>query len=387
MKKILLGSTALVAAGMIAGGAAKAEDQPIAVSVGGYYQSAFAVIDQNNEGDSAGTSTRNEVANATNTTAFGQDVEINVGGSATFDNGLTAGFKFAIEGNAAGDDSTTADERFVFFRGNWGQIQVGSAESARQAFTNFAPGGSGIFGVNTPFFIFADPGNAAGIFNVHTYDDGLGAEDSMKIVYFSPSFNGFSFAMSYAPSDEGQSQYGDNGRDENGQLIDQVSGAIAFDKDFGGFKMRLAAGYEGYTLDRCGANVAAQNCDDSPASWHAGGTFTIGQVSIGGGYLNTDLVANATSTGSRDREDFDIGIAYWDAMWGVGLQYGRAEQEGVDQLDETFDVVAINGTYILGPGVSLSAQVDVGAFEDNTVSINPNDNDFVQFMVGSSLSF
>jgi outer membrane protein OmpU len=387
MKKILLGSTALVAAGMIAGGAAKAEDQPIAVSVGGYYLSAFAIMDQDNEGDSAGTSTRNEFANNTNTTAFGQDVEINVGGSATFDNGLTAGFKFVIEGNASGDGSESADERFVFFRGNWGQIRVGSTESARQEFTNFAPGGSGIFGVNTPFFIFANPGNAQGIFNVRTYDDGLGNEDSTKIVYFSPSFNGFSFALSYAPSDARQSQYGGNTRDVSGQLLDQVSGAVAFDKDFGGFKMRLAAGYESYNLDRCGSTVASQNCEDSPASWHAGGTFTIGKVSFGGGYLNGDLVSNATSTASRDREDFDIGIAYWDAMWGVGLQYGRAEQEGTDRRDEIFDVVALNGTYILGPGVSLQAQVDVGAFDDDTVSTSPNDNEFFQFMVGSSLSF
>jgi len=377
MKKILLGSTALVAAGMIAGGAAKAEDQPIAVSVGGYYQSAFALIDEDND--------VGELADHRNSTAFGQDVEININGSATFDNGLTAGFKAVIEGNGAGDGSESMDERFVFFRGNWGQIRVGSTESARQEFTNFASGGSGIFGVNTPFFIFADPGNSAGIFNVRTYDDGLGSEDSTKIVYFSPSFNGFSFALSYAPSDANQSQYGGNTRDVSGQLLDQFSGAVAFDHDFGDFKIRVAGGYESYNLDRCSTTAGSQNCDNSPASWHAGGTLTFGKVSFGGGYLDGDLVSNTTAGAGRDRQDFDVGIAYWDAMWGVGLQYGRARQDGTDNLDETFDVVALNGTYILGPGVSLQAQVDVGSFEDDTAG--SLDNDFVQFMFGSSLSF
>jgi predicted porin len=377
MKKILLGSTALVAAGLIAGGAAKAEDQPIAVSVGGYYQSAFALIDEDsNDG---------EFADHRNSTAFGQDVEINIGGSATLDNGLTAGFKFVIEGNGAGDDSESADERFVFFRGNWGQIRVGATESARQEFTNFASGGSGIFGVNTPFFIFANPGNSAGIFNVRTYDDGLGSEDSQKIVYFSPSFNGFSFALSYAPSDRGQSQYGANAREVSGQLLDQLSGAVAFDHDFGDFKIRLAAGYESYNLDRCSTTAASQSCEDSPVSWHAGGTLTFGKVSFGGGYLDGDLVSDSATGASRDRQDFDVGIAYWDAMWGVGLQYGRARQDGTDNLDETFDIVALNGTYILGPGISLQAQVDVGDFSDDTVG--SLDNQFVQFMVGSSLSF
>lgn len=386
MKKILLGSTALVAASMIAGGAAHAENKPIAVSVGGYYQSGFAVISQdNNNGD---------VADHTNPTAFGQDIEIAVQGSATFDNGLTAGFKANIEGNFDFPrTSETLDERFVFFRGSFGQIRMGATESARQENVNFAPGGAGIFGVNTPFMIFADPGNGVGFFNVRTYDDGLGNEDSAKIEYFSPSFNGFSFALSYAPSDAGQSQYGGNGREISGQLLDQLAVGAAFDHDFGDFKIRVSGGYETYTLDRCSTTAGSQNCEDNPASWNAGATLTIGKVSIGGGYLDGDLVANKTPTGAatkgsnRSRQDFDVGIAYWDAMWGVGFQYGRAVQDGfVSGQDDTLDIFALNGSYILGPGVSIQAQVDVGDFQNDAPAAN-NDNQFVQFMVGSSLSF
>lgn len=385
MKKILLGSTALVAAGMIAGGTAQAEDQPIAVSVGGYYQSAFAIIDQQSNDD--------EYANNTNSSAMGQDVEINIGGSATFDNGLTAGFKAVIEGNPTGDDSESMDERFVFFRGNFGQIRVGATESARQEFISWAPGGAGIFGVNTPFFIFGNPGNGSNIYNVRTYNDGLGSEDSQKIVYFSPSFGGVSFAASYAPSDQGQSQYGANAREVDGQLLDQLSVAAAFDHDFGAVKLRASAGYETYNLDRCGATPTVVNCEDSPASWNVGGTLTFGKFSVGGGYLDADQVANATPvTGlvgpGRDRKDFDIGVAYWDAMWGIGIQYGRAEIEGatvaaVDDL--AFDIMALNGTYILGPGVSIQAQIDRGDFENETAGAV--DNVYTSFMIGSSLSF
>ena len=378
MKKILLGSTALVAAGFLAGGVAHAENQPIAVTVGGYYQSAMAVIDQDSDDG--------EFADSTNGTAFGQDVEINIGGSTTLDNGLTAGFKFVIEGNATGDDSTSADERFVFFRGNFGQIRLGSTESARQEFTNFAPGGSGIFGVNTPFFIFADPGNAAGIFNVRTYDDGLGSEDSMKIVYFSPDFNGFSFALSYGPSDRGQSQYGGNNREVSGQLLDHLSGAAAYAGTFGDFKIRIAGGYESYVLDLCPGGAGA--CDDNPDSWHAGATVSFGKVSIGGGYLHQNLVAEDSGGGDRDRTDFDIGIAYWDSMWGVGVQYGRADIDGTNAAiadDLSFDVVEVDGTYILGPGVSIQAAIRLGNFEDDTAG--SLDNEFVEGLIGSSLSF
>jgi predicted porin len=377
-KLALLGASALTAAGSLGAGPARAEDQPIAVSVGGDYQAAFGLIDQDSKDG--------ELADATNTVAFGQDIEINFFGSATFDNGLTAGFKAALEGDSEGDDSETLDERFVFFRGNFGQIRLGATEDARQEFTNFAPSGASIFGVNTPSFIFADPGNAVGIASVTTYDDLLGSEDSGKVVYFSPSFGGFSFALSYAPSDRGQSQYGANGREVAGQLLDQLAAGVAFEHDLGEVAVRLSGGYSTYTLDRCGSTAGSQSCEDSPASWHAGATVTFDKVSIGGGYLDHDLVSDSITGSQRDREDFDVGIAYAEEeAWAIALQYGRVRQDGLDGLDESFDMVALNGSYALGPGVSVQAQLDFGNFEDDTPG--SLDNEFIEFMVGTALSF
>jgi len=391
MKKVLLGSTALVAASFIAGGVAQAENQPIAVTVGGYYQNAMGLIDQDSDD--------NELADETNQFNFGQDVELNVGGNAVLDNGLTVGFKAVIEGNAGGDQSETLDERFIFFRGSFGQVRMGATEGAMQEFTNFAPGGAGIFGVNTPFFIFADTGHAAGIFNITTYDDLIGDEDSLKIVYFSPSFNGFSFAASYAPSDDTNGQYGGNPRSGAagdatgfGTTLDALSLAAAFDHDFGDFKIRLAGGYSSYNLDRCGVTAASQNCEDSPESFHGGATLTIGKFAVGGGYTQRDLVNNASPTGGeRTRYDFDVGVSYWDAMWGVGFQWGSMEQDGAisgTASDLSLDIVELDGSYILGPGVSLQAALRYGQFENDTAQTpDNNDNDFFEFLLGSSFSF
>lgn len=373
----LLGATALSAV-TLGAPAAFAENQPIQVGVGGDYQAALAVIDQ--ESDDG------ELADDTNATAFGQDIEIVINGSATLDNGLTVGFNAAIEGDAEGDNSETLDERFVFFRGNFGQIRVGATEDARQELTTFAPNGASIFGVNTPSFLFADPGNVVDIASVTTYDDLLGSEDSAKIVYFSPSFHGFSFALSYAPSDAAQSQYGGNTRNVEGQLLDQVSAGAAFEHEFGDVALRVSGGYSAYTLDRCGASAADQNCEDEPASWHAGATLTFNRVSIGGGYMERDLVANTAVGQGREREDFEVGIAYAvDEEWAVALQYGRVRQDGLDGLDETFDMVALNGSVALGPGVSVQAQVDLGNFEDDTPGAL--ENEFIEFMVGTALEF
>ncbi|MGE3895578.1 MAG: porin, partial [Alphaproteobacteria bacterium] len=353
-------------------------DQPIEVSIGGDYQAAMGIIDQDSDDG--------ELADDTNSIAFGQDLEIYVTGSATFDNGLTAGFSAAIEGDAEGDDSETLDERFVFFRGNFGQFRLGATEDARQELTNFAPNGSSIFGVNTPSFLFADAGNAVDIFSVTTYDDLLGSEDSIKLVYFSPSFEGFTFGLSYAPSDEGQSQYGANARGVDGQLLDQWSAGVAFEREFGDIGLRVAGGYSGYTLDRCGTTAGAQNCEGSPASWHGGATVTFGQVSVGGGYMTRDLVVNTLTGQGRDRDDYEVGIAYTvEDAWAVGLQYGAVRQDGLDGLDESFDMVALNGSYALGPGVTVEAQLDFGSFDDDTPG--SLDNEFIEFMVGTALAF
>jgi predicted porin len=377
-KWALLGATALSAAGALGAGQARAEDQPISVSIGGDYQSAMGLIDQDSDDG--------ELADETNSIAFGQDLEIYVNGSATFDNGLTAGFNIAIEGDAEGDDSETLDERFVFFRGNFGQFRLGATEDARQELTNFAPNGSSIFGVNTPSFLFADPGNAVDIFSVTTYDDLLGSEDSIKLVYFSPSFNGFMFGLSYAPSDAGQSQYGANARGVTGQLLDQLSAGAAFENEFGEVGLRVAAGYSTYTLDRCGTTAGSQNCEDSSESWHAGATVSFERVSIGGGFMTRDLVGNTATGQGRDREDFDVGIAYAiEEAWAVGLQYGAVRQDGLDGLDESFDMIALNGSYVLGPGVTVEAQLDFGNFENDTPG--SLDNEFVEFMLGTALSF
>ena len=48
MKKVLYGTTALVAASMLTAGAASAAEK-IKLSVGGYYQSVFAVSDSDDQ--------------------------------------------------------------------------------------------------------------------------------------------------------------------------------------------------------------------------------------------------------------------------------------------------------------------------------------------------
>ena len=90
MKKILLGTTAIVAAGMIAAPSADAADK-IKISVGGYMNQWFGYTTADDEsGEYQGF---NNVS----------DTEIFFTGMTTLDNGISFGVNVQLEGNTSGD--------------------------------------------------------------------------------------------------------------------------------------------------------------------------------------------------------------------------------------------------------------------------------------------
>jgi len=402
-KKLLLGTTALIAAGVATSGVAQAEEA-ITAGISGYFRSAIAVISQD---DADG-----ELANTDSSITQSNDIEIGVGGSTTLDNGITVGFNANIEGNGGGAEGSAAlDERYVFFNGSFGQIQLGQVESARQAMTGFAPSGNYNFGVNSPFFIH---GNAGGpFFNVRTYDDGLGNEDSIKMVYYSPSFNGFKFGASYAAEDGFNGAYTGNSKDALGGLQNNAAISATFDHNFGEMSLRLMAGYETYTLETCNVNAAGvvtvasfvtnltparataptirttadQNCDDNPDSTQFGASLSFGEFSIGGGLLSSSQVANDSGGGARNRSDMDLGVAWWSGAYGIGVQYGQAELDDAGGLTDSFDMFEVNGTYVVGPGIDIGATMRRGNFDDATTSAVNLDNEFTEFALGAAVNF
>ena len=94
MKKILLGTTAIVAVGMIAAPASAAEK--IKLGIGGYMEQYIGFVDAEDD------------ASRTDWAVFDQqsDSEFHLTGSTTLDNGIKFGVKFEIEGDVAGIDES-----------------------------------------------------------------------------------------------------------------------------------------------------------------------------------------------------------------------------------------------------------------------------------------
>jgi hypothetical protein len=394
-KTLLLGTTALFAAAVVMGGAAQAAEEPITAGISGYFKSAIAAVSQDNADG--------EFADANLSTLMANSIEISVGGSATLDNGITYGFNAQI-------DAAGFDERHVFFSGSFGQIQAGQLEGARQQMTNFAPSvQTGGMGVNSPHFIFANAGIGGAGASVRTYTDGLGDEDNLKLVYFSPIFNGFRLGLSYAPDDAVSGAYGGGTTGGLGGLQNNAAAAAEFSNNFGDFSIRVSAGIETYTLQTCNVNAAGtgvvasrntanvpattaiirttadQNCNDNPTSVAFGAGVSFGDWSIGGGYLETEQIGNTGTGAGRDREDFDLGISYWSGPLGIALQYGQAELDDAAGLTDQLSIYQLQATYVVGPGFDVGAVLSKGEFDDATAG--GLDNDYTTIAITTALSF
>ena len=379
MKKVLLGTTAIAVAGIVAGSAATANAaDPISVGINGYWKNAMAMINEDSE---AGN-----LADARNSHAVGQDVEMSLSGSTTLDNGITVGFNAQLEGgaDAATGDGEAFDEAWMYLSGSFGQLDVGIVESARHSHgVTFGGGAASNFGVNSPFFLF---GHDGGLFGTRTNTDGIGTEDSMTLRYHLPSFNGLNIGVSYVPNSKGAQQYGGNTTDTASGLQNSIAVGGNYTAAFGGGSVTLRAGYESYVLQNCAASAATQTCNDKPESVNLGGAVSFGSVTIAADTLTTSQITQDTLGNDRDRSDHHIGASYNMGATTVSLGWGHAEVENTDLTTDELDIYELAASYVLGPGIDAQIALRSGEWDDETAG-STNDNSWTSILVGTSIGF
>ena len=331
MRRILLATTALVAAGAFAGTAAQAQDMmvPMEVGVGGYYTTALVAKDKDGATDDRGH-------------VIQQNMEMQFRAEGTLDNAITAGVRVRFSAN----DYQHSDEQEVYFRGAFGGLHVGAIEGAAQQTVVWAPGGSvPIGGIKSPWF-----GGIGGMWTTNDIMD----EDAIKVLYFSPIFNGISLAASYAPENTTDS-YGGTGTADPGQNSEQVSAALSYSVDVMGGSFSANIGYEGYTNEGGG---------EDPSGLRYGASISIDQIALGGAMYDQEI--NGVSTSKSD-----IGLSWTNGPLMLGVQYGDNEMN-------SSNIVAFNANYILGPGIDVGLQIAGG--EDGS-------DEFTQFLLGTMFNF
>ncbi len=221
MKKLLLGSTALVAGGLMAVPAMAAD--PIKMGVGGYWTGYVlgGAIDSIYALD--GTTKDFKGINLI------YEGEIHFIGSTKLDNGTSVGVTVELEAHNPGQTSngtaTVAalnqsagvplsqaaqiDESFLFAFGDWGRVEFGSRDPG--AYRMFYGTPSALIGFG--FSQHNHQWNAVGAANKavragYGYSIGAQWQDANRITYFTPRFAGLQVGVGYAPKLQQQSAAG-----------------------------------------------------------------------------------------------------------------------------------------------------------------------------------
>ncbi|HXV24462.1 MAG TPA: porin [Alphaproteobacteria bacterium] len=375
MKKVLLGTTALVAAGAIGAGQAQAKFD---VSVNGNYYAAYGYVDED---------TDNRHSQAIN-----EDFEVHFRIMQTLDNGITVGGRVELEGLQSGDQ---VDERWLFFRGGFGEIRVGDEDDARKLKSYTAPSASAfLFGANSPYFSFFNRDTATTVV-------GTGAtattvvtgnvvssnsttpnleNDSSKIIYFTPTFAGFGLAASYAP-DSTQDRTGFGTGPDNNNLENAWSVGADWSGEFGGVTIGAGGGYSAAS-DEVG--------NDDPSIWAAGVNVGFAGFTIGGSIAIGDdtNVLGFNGYSVSEATVWDAGITYNFEAVTVGINYSYGEYEdSTDGEDDELTIVNLEGGYALGDGVLLGAFVGYFDYEEGGGTLGADDNTGWQAGIGAGLDF
>jgi len=196
MKKLLLGSTALVVGGLMAAPAMAAD--PIKVGVGGYY-TFYAVA-----GGIDSTYATNGTVTSYNSVFFQQEGEIHFIGQTKLDNGTSVGVNVELEG--WNPSSSTAngqiDEAFLFAFGDWGRVEFGSRDAASYRMYYGAPSaliGYGAIQHNHAIVNSVVASYNKAYFHSTTATNTAAWQDVNRINVFTPRFQGLQIGVGYAP--------------------------------------------------------------------------------------------------------------------------------------------------------------------------------------------
>ena len=184
MRKTLLATTALAAAGAFAAGPVLAADM-LSVGVGGYMEQWFGGTSIDGT-DAKG----NEIPDGA---AQQSDSEINFRGKLEADNGLTFSVKVELEGNSTANQ---IDESQLTVGGEFGQLVLGAEDSA-SVLTHHNVRSAGAVGLNCGDVGNWVPGMSGCGGGLETSGHQFG--DRNQISYFSPRVSGVQFGASYIP--------------------------------------------------------------------------------------------------------------------------------------------------------------------------------------------
>jgi outer membrane protein OmpU len=351
MKRLLLGTTALMAAVAI-GAPAQAAD-PIKLSLGGYFQAYWGYASRDDGVGRSGENRRNH--------GFYREGEIYFRGETELDNGITVGVNVQLEAEACADQ---IDESYVYFEGAFGRLEFGARDGAHARTHVFNPSAFGGGGPDFATVIWPNTpaGNQVG--SVVTYGGYFVSGDREKVSYFTPRIGGLQVGISYMPErcEAGGGNCGSSRLPEDnttGQQSEIVEIGGNFKQKFGDVNFSISAGASSGDLEAQNAEATLEGQND----WSVHANLGFGAFTIGAGYREDDQ----GKTGDTNIEAWAVSGSYRMNAWTFGVGYAnQAVGAGAGLGKDELSVFGGGVNYAYGPGMSLRAGVKNYDWHDNT---------------------
>jgi len=366
MKKILLGTTAIVGTALLVG-PALAEAPKLGMSGNVKFEASF--VDQDPVSATASAYTRGYKFSV-------DDAEIVFKASSTADNGLEYGAKIEYEFEAG-----STDEAMIWLEGDWGTLNLGNEDGAEDAMKvggySLLTAAGGYDGEN--FFT-----NSSGAITGPSFTGD--SSDANKITYYSPSMSGFRVGASFTP-DTG-ANFDDQLSDDDGDQETHFGVGAEYKGDFDQVGVQasvryIAAAYE--SNDDDGATTEQNDV----SSIGLGAKVTFGDFAVAAGYHNNgdSGITQANDTLGLDAgEWYDVAASYSAGAIKVAAGYFHSEIQNAATTSAEADMFTVGGNYNVADGLDVYGEFNYVELEDGTTA-TLNDNEVTTVIVGTKVSF
>lgn len=385
MKKILVASTALVAASLFSAGAASASEK-IKLELGGY--SKWWVVgawqDDTFQANNNALGTQGDY----NSVDIKGDNEIWFTGSTTLNNGMQVGVSIELEAGGAmqgNDANDTIDKSNVFISGGFGKFIVGTEANGTALLHVMAPDAASNIdsdGILTGGLAIAKPEN----FNAKVVTSIDTDGDAEGITYVAPTFYGLTLGASYKPNSTQDNRGATRINRDTNVVAGEIYGVGAlYANTFGGVDVKVSAGWATYDVE---ANAAAKTGVNEEAF---GAQLSYAGFTLGGSYRisnGNQAIASATAVGGTNAKVWDAGLQYASGPYAISFIYfdSKAESNQVRGQDDNFTVYQVSGKYNLGAGVDALATIGHAEYDAASTS-KADSNKGWAVMTGLSLAF
>ena len=332
MRKVLLASSALVAA---AGVSAASAD----VTISTWQEFGFASFSDNTSNDDD---------------TMWNDGEIMFKFAGTTDSGLNYSVAVDMESQQTGGGSID-EASLTLSTAEMGTLVLGENDEASDSFATYLPGGRNMTTGDDGGYGIDGDGNAVGsTYGLAQSATGAAYGDANRATYLSPNLGGIKIGYSYGVREDNRKGSAGTGATEESA---DTSMGVSYSTEMAGASVTLRASNRDNGED--GADPSAANGSDKTDAY--GISVSYGEIALG--YSATSRRQGSGSTRlDTDTTGFGVGYTVNEDL-SVAVNMVSSEE---DRTKHSVDTTSLSVSYTIAPGLNFAVAMNTAEFDHNT---------------------